>query len=156
VQDTAAGNITTTLDQVGRRLKRLRPQRRMTLIGAGVGTGMSKCTLSRRETGRPRRALEPLLALWHACRVCLDGPVAVPEEGDPRLRLKPCRVEGRVVIPLTRRPDGLQAWRIVIPTSRATAERRTHDGHEWIYVLSGHIRFVLGDPDLVLASGDVA
>ena len=50
----------------------------------------------------------------------------------------------------------MQAWKIVIPTSNATPEPRAHDGHEWIYVLSGHMRFVLGDQDLVLGPGEVA
>jgi quercetin dioxygenase-like cupin family protein len=60
------------------------------------------------------------------------------------------------VIPLTRQPGGMQAWKIIIPTSKATPEPRAHDGHEWIYVLSGHMRFVLGDQDSVLGPGEVA
>ena len=48
------------------------------------------------------------------------------------------------MIPLTRQPDGMQAWKIIIPTSNVTPEPRTHVGDEWIYVLSGHMRFVLG------------
>jgi quercetin dioxygenase-like cupin family protein len=44
----------------------------------------------------------------------------------------------------------------VIPTSKTTPEPRAHDGHEWVYVLSGDVRFVLGDEDLVLHTGDVA
>jgi quercetin dioxygenase-like cupin family protein len=82
--------------------------------------------------------------------------VAAPEEGDPRIQLKPGHVKGRTVIPLTRQPDGMQAWKIVIPTSKVTPEPRAHDGYEWIYVLSGHMRFVLGDQDWVLAPGEVA
>ena len=39
----------------------------------------------------------------------------------------------------------MQAWKIVIPTGEVTPEPRAHDGYEWIYVLSGHMRFVLGD-----------
>ncbi|HEY2879786.1 cupin domain-containing protein [Nocardioides sp.] len=31
-----------------------------------------------------------------------------------------------------------------------------HDGHEWIYVLSGDVRPILGDEDLILRAGDVA
>jgi uncharacterized cupin superfamily protein len=50
----------------------------------------------------------------------------------------------------------MQAWKIVIPTSRAGPEPRAHDGHEWIYVLSGHLRLVLGDRDCVLGPGEVA
>jgi quercetin dioxygenase-like cupin family protein len=86
----------------------------------------------------------------------LDDLVAAPEQGDPRLRLRPSRVKGRTVIPLTRQPDGMQAWKILIPTAMTTPEPRAHDGHEWIYVLSGRMRFVLGSQDLVLGPGEVA
>jgi transcriptional regulator with XRE-family HTH domain len=156
VEDTSAAAIAAALDQVGPRLTRLRTQRRMTLTGVAATTGISKSTLSRLETGGRRPTLELLLALSHAYRVPLDDLVAAPEEGDPRLQLKPRRVKGRTVIPLTRQPDAMQAWKIIIPTGKATPEPRAHDGHEWIYVLSGHMRFVLGDQDLVLGPGEVA
>ena len=156
VEDTSAAVIAEVLDQVGPRLKGLRTHRQLTLTAVAESTGISKSTLSRLETGGRRPTLELLLALSHAYRVPLDDLVAAPEEGDPRLRLKPGRVKGRIVIPLTREPDGMQAWKIIIPTSKVSSEPRTHDGHEWIYVLSGHVRFVLGDQDVVLAPGDVA
>jgi transcriptional regulator with XRE-family HTH domain len=156
VEDTSAADIAAALDQVGARLKRLRTQRRMTLTGVATATGISKSTMSRLETGQRRPTLELLLALSHAYRVPLDDLVGAPEEGDPRIQLKPGRVKGRTVIPLTRQPDGMQAWKIVIPTSKVTPEPRAHDGYEWIYVLSGHMRFVLGDQDWVLGPGEVA
>jgi transcriptional regulator with XRE-family HTH domain len=160
VEDTTAAGTSATaiaaaLDQVGARLKRLRTQRGMTLTGVAQATGISKSTMSRLETGQRRPTLELLLALSHAYRVPLDDLVAAPEEGDPRIHLRPGRVKGRTVIPLTRQPDGMQAWKIVIPTSNATPEPRAHDGHEWICVLSGHMRFVLGDQDWVLGPGEV-
>ena len=155
VEDTAA-DIAAVLDQVGVRLKRIRTQRRMTLTGVAKATGISKSTLSRLENGQRRPTLELLLALSHAYRVPLDELVAAPEQGDPRLRLKPSQVKGRIVIPLTRQPDGMQAWKIVIPSGNATPQPRAHDGHEWIYVLSGHMRLVLGDQDWVLGPGEVA
>ena len=156
VEDTSAADIATALDQVGSRLKRLRTQRRITLTGVAKATGISKSTLSRLENGQRRPTLELLLALSHAYRVPLDHLVAAPEEGDPRIQFKPGHVKGRTVIPLTRQPDGMQAWKIVIPTSKVTPEPRAHDGYEWIYVLSGHMRFVLGDRDWVLGPGEVA
>jgi transcriptional regulator with XRE-family HTH domain len=149
-------SIAATLDQVGPRLKALRAQRGVTLTELSDTTGISKSTLSRLETGGRRPTLELLLALSHVYRVPLDQLVAAPEQGDPRLRLKPGLVKGRTVIPLTRQPDGMQAWKIIIPTSKSTPEPRAHDGHEWIYVLSGHLRFVLGDQDVVLGPGEVA
>ncbi len=156
VEDTATTNITATLDRVGSRLKRLRAQRGLTLTGVAESTGISKSTLSRLETGHRRPTLELLLALSHAYRVPLDALVAAPDEGDPRIQLKPGRIKGRTVIPLTRQPGGMQAWKIVIPTSKTTPEPRTHDGFEWIYVLSGRMRLVLGDEDWILGPGEIA
>ena len=155
VDDISAAKMTAALEQVGPRLKGVRTQRGMTLTGVSTSTGISKSTLSRLETGQRRPTLELLLALSHAYRVPLDDLVGAPEVGDPRLRLKHGRVKGRTVIPLTRQPDGMQAWKIVIPTSKVSPEPRAHDGSEWIYVLSGHLRLVLGDGDWVLGPGEV-
>jgi transcriptional regulator with XRE-family HTH domain len=148
--------VATALEQVGPRLKRVRTQRRMTLTGVADRTGISKSTLSRLETGQRRPTLELLLALSQLYRVPLDELVGAPEVGDPRIRLRPGRVKGRTVVPLTRQPDGMQAWKIVIPTSKVNPEPRAHDGYEWIYVLSGRMRLVLGDKDWVLDPGEVA
>ena len=142
--------------QVGQRLKGLREHRGLTLTAVAEATGISKSTLSRLETGQRRPTLELLLALSRTYHVPLDDLVAAPDVGDPRIRLKPDRVKGRIVIPLTRQPDGMQAWKIVIPVDKITPEPRAHDGHEWIYVLSGHMRLVLGDKDWVLGPGEVA
>jgi transcriptional regulator with XRE-family HTH domain len=155
VDDTSAA-ITAVLDQVGTRLKRVRTQRRITLTDLADTTGISKSTLSRLENGQRRPTLELLLALSQAYRVPLDDLVGAPEMGDPRIRLRPGRVKGRAVIPLTRQPDGMQVWKIVIPSNKVDPEPRGHDGHEWIYVLSGHMRLVLGDQDWVLGPGEVA
>lgn len=141
---------------VGPRLKLLRTQRRITLTALAERTGISKSTLSRLETGQRRPTLELLLTLSEIYQVPLDDLVGAPEVGDPRIRLKPGRVKGRTVIPLTRQPEGMQAWKIVIPTGKATPEPRAHDGHEWIYVLSGHLRLLLGEQDWLLGPGEVA
>ena len=112
-------------------------------------TGISKSTLSRLENGQRKPSLELLLPLAQAYRVPLDDLVGAPEVGDPRIRLKPRRVNGRTVLPLTQ-PGGVQAWKIVIPASQSTPNPRAHDGFEWLYVLAGRMRLILGDQDLVL------
>jgi transcriptional regulator with XRE-family HTH domain len=155
VQDTSAA-IAAALDQVGPRLRQLRAQRRITLTGLAQTTGISKSTLSRLETGQRRATLELLLALSQAYRVPLDDLVGAPETGDPRIRLRPGSVKGRTVIPLTRQPGGMQAWKILVPATQVTPEPRGHDGREWICVLSGRMRLVLGDQDRVLGAGEVA
>lgn len=147
--------IAAALEGVGARLQRVRNQRGVTLTAVAASTGISKSTLSRLENGQRRPTLELLLALSHVYRVPLDDLVGAPEVGDPRVRMRPGRVKGRTVLPLTRQPDGMQAWKIVIPTGKVTPEPRSHDGHEWIYVLSGCVRLVLGDHDWVLGPGEV-
>ncbi len=147
--------IAAALDLVGSRLRRVREQRGLTLTEAATLAGMSKSTLSRLETGQRKAGLELLLPLAQTYRVPLDDLVGAPEVGDPRIRLKPRRINGRTVLPLTR-PGGIQAWKIVIPTNQAHPVPRTHDGFEWLYVLSGRMRLVLGDQDLVLAEGEAA
>ncbi|GAB2604796.1 helix-turn-helix domain-containing protein [Kribbella endophytica] len=153
---SSAAEIAVVLERVGGRLKRLRAQRRMTLTAVETATGISKSTLSRLETGHRRPTLELLLALSQVYRVPLDDLVAAPAQGDPRIRLKPGQVKGRTVIPLTQQPDSSQAWKIVILAGKVVPELRAHDGHEWIYVLSGHLRLVLGDDDWELGPGEIA
>jgi transcriptional regulator with XRE-family HTH domain len=149
------GAIASALDQVGPRLRRVRDQRGLTLTEVAERTQISKSTLSRLETGQRRPSLELLLPLAQVYRVPLDDLVGAPEIGDPRIRLKPRRVNGRTVLPLTR-PGGIQAWKIVIPTTQSRPNPRAHDGFEWLYVLSGRMRLVLGDQDLVLGVGEAA
>jgi transcriptional regulator with XRE-family HTH domain len=150
-----ADTLVAALELVGPRLRRVREQRGLTLTDAAQATGISKSTLSRLETGQRRPSLELLLPLAQTYRVPLDDLVGAPEVGDPRIRLKPRRVNGRTVLPLTR-PGGIQAWKIVIPRTQSKPEPRSHDGFEWLYVLSGRMRLVLGDRDLVLGVGEAA
>jgi len=151
-----AAAMASVLDQVGPRLKRLRSQRGVTLTALSEVTGISKSTLSRLETGQRRPSLELLLPLAQAYRVALDDLVGAPEVGDPRVRLKPRRVNGRTVLPLTRQPGGVQAWKIIIPRTQSKPNPRVHEGYEWLYVLSGRMRLILGAQDLVLGVGEVA
>lgn len=152
----ASASIESALEAVGPRLKRLRQQRGLTLTALSEATGISKSTLSRLETGQRRPSLELLLPLAQAHRVPLDELVGAPDVGDPRVRLKPRRVNGRVVIPLSPRPGPVQAWKILIPGGQVRPEPRAHEGYEWLYVLSGRMRLILGNRDLTIAAGEVA
>jgi transcriptional regulator with XRE-family HTH domain len=150
-----SGRIATALERVGPRLRRVREERGATLTEVAHQTGISKSTLSRLENGQRRPSLELLLPLAQTYRVPIDDLVGAPEVGDPRIRLKPRRVNGRTVLPLTH-PGGIQAWKIVIPKTQSEPNLRTHDGFEWLYVLSGQMRLVMGDQDIVLGIGEAA
>lgn len=154
--DHTAAVIAKALDQVGPRLRQLRAQRGVTLTALSELTGISTSTLSRLETGQRRASLELLLPLAQAYRVPLDDLVGAPEVEDPRVRLKASRRNGRTVLPLTRQPGGVQAWKIIVPASNSTPQPKAHEGYEWLFVLSGRMRLVLAGHDLILGPGEVA
>jgi len=148
----------TVLLAVGPRLRALRQRRDMTLADLSAATDISVSTLSRLESGQRRPSLELLLPLARAHRVPLDELIGAPASGDPRIHAQPFTRNGMTFLPLTRRPGGLQAYKVVIPASRAHQEPdlQVHEGYEWLYVLSGQVRLVLGEHDLVLQAGEVA
>ncbi|GAA3208401.1 helix-turn-helix domain-containing protein [Dactylosporangium siamense] len=143
---------------VGPRLRDLRKARGATLADLAAETGLTASTLSRLENGRLRPTLEQLLPLARAHGVPLDDLVAAPPTGDPRIHLRPVRRFGLTVVPLTRRPGGVQAYKVVYPPAgrAATTRLQTHDGYEWFYVLEGRVRFVLGEREFLLGAGEAA
>ncbi|GAA2007409.1 helix-turn-helix domain-containing protein [Nakamurella flavida] len=146
------------LTAVGPRLRALRLHRELTLADLSADTGVSVSTLSRLESGQRRATLELLLPLAKAYGVPLDELVGAPATGDPRIHLRPVRRQGRVYVPLTRRPGGLQAFKLIIPPEERPSDLslRTHEGYEWLYVLNGRLRLLLGEQDLVLETGEAA
>ncbi|MEV0270363.1 XRE family transcriptional regulator [Hamadaea sp. NPDC050747] len=147
--------ITKTLAQVGPRLQEVRKKRGVTLSALSAATGISKSTLSRLETGQRKPSLELLLPIAQAHKVPLDELVGAPAVGDPRIRPTPIREGGRTMIPLTRQPGGLQAYKLILPPGEEP-DRKTHEGYEWLYVLSGRLRLLLADHDLELPTGEAA
>lgn len=150
------GDLNQALDAVGPRLRALRRQRGTTLTDLSAETGISVSTLSRLESGTRRPTLELLLPLARAHGVTLDELVGAPPTGDPRIHLRPIIRHGMTVLPLTRRVGGIQAFKLIIPINKRKPEPKTHDGYEWLYVLNGRLRLLLGEHDLVLTPGEAA
>lgn len=148
-----------TLDQrVRNRLKQLRAERGLTLQQVADTASLDVSTLSRLEAGKRRLAIDHLPGLAAALGVTADellGPAVTP---DPRVRGRPRTHNGVTRWPLTRRgpAGGLQAHKLLVDASRATppAMLPVHDGHDWMYVLSGRMRLLLGDDDLVIEPGE--
>ncbi|MFE7113655.1 helix-turn-helix domain-containing protein [Streptomyces sp. NPDC057575] len=146
------------LDAVGPRLRALRRDRRITLADLAATTGVSESTLSRLESGQRRPSLELLLPLARTYDVPLDDLVGAPRTGDPRIHLKPIRRFGMTFVPLSRRPGGVHAFKMIIPAPPEPLEPtpQTHEGFEWLYVLNGRLRLVIGQRDLTLPPGEAA
>ncbi|MEV7000908.1 XRE family transcriptional regulator [Streptomyces sp. NPDC093982] len=146
------------LDGVGPRLRTLRRARGITLAELAATTGVSESTLSRLESGQRRPSLELLLPLARTYDVPLDELVGAPRTGDPRIHLKPISRFGMTFVPLSRRPGGVHAFKMIIPASPEPLEPtpQTHEGFEWLYVLNGRLRLVIGERDVTLPPGEAA
>jgi transcriptional regulator with XRE-family HTH domain len=151
-------DLDQALTAVGPRLRALRRQRDITLTDLSAATGISVSTLSRLESDDRRPTLELLLPLAKAHGVTLDELVGAPPTGDPRIHLRPVNRHGMTMLPLTRRAGGIQAYKLIIPGGgeRRHPEPKTHEGYDWLYVLNGRLRIVLGEQDFVLQPGEAA
>ncbi|MCW2527338.1 MAG: family transcriptional regulator [Pseudonocardiales bacterium] len=148
-------DLDSVLAAVGPRLRALRQDREVTLAELAETTGISTSTLSRLESGQRRATLELLLPLARAHGVQIDELVGAPPTGDPRVHLRPISRHGMTFLPLTRRAGGLQAYKMIIPAANARPPQlNTHEGYEWLYVLNGRLRLLLGEQDLVLSPGE--
>ena len=50
----------------------------------------------------------------------------------------------------------MRAFKIVYHPDAPPCESQSHDGHEWLYVLSGKLLLTLGEQELVLERGEAA
>ncbi|HET6693466.1 MAG TPA: XRE family transcriptional regulator [Pedococcus sp.] len=150
--------VDSVLDAVGPRLRALRLEKEMTLADLASSTGISVSTLSRLESGGRRPTLELLLPIARAHGLALDDLVEVAAPSDPRVRQRPVTRGGMTMVPLSRRAGGLQAYKLTIPPGRQRRhpDPKVHEGYEWLYVLDGRLRMVLGEHDVVLQPGEVA
>lgn len=151
-------DLITVLDAVGPRLRAARRRRNRTLADVAEATGISVSTLSRLESGRRRPTLELLLPLARTYQVPLDELVGAPRTGDPRVHPRPFTHRGMTFVPLTPNGGGLQAYKQILPVRAGDRDvhLQVHEGYEWLYVLSGRLRLVLGEHDLVLGAGEAA
>ncbi|MFG2115955.1 helix-turn-helix domain-containing protein [Streptomyces sp. NPDC048718] len=157
-EEHEAEHIDTVLNEVGPRLRRIRRERGATLAGLSAATGISVSTLSRLESGQRKPSLELLLPIARVHQVPLDELVGTRQAGDPRVRPRRLVRGGRTLYPLTRQAGGLRAYKVVHEPGATpeTPDPRVHEGYEWLYVLSGRLRLILGEHDVELGPGEAA
>jgi len=144
--------------RVRRRLRELRHRQGLTLQDVATRAQIDVSTLSRLESGKRRLALDHLPRLAAALSVSIDDLLREPEQSDPRVHGASHTHNGITFWPLTRNGPaaGLHAFKIRISARRRTppAELPVHDGQDWMYVLSGRMRLVLGDRDFTIDAGE--
>ena len=153
---SSLAELATDEERIRLRLRALREERGLSLEAVADAAGMAPSTLSRLETGKRRLAIDHLAPLARALETSVDALVAAGEPADPRVRRRARMVGGMRVLPLSRGDGGgPHAYHLTLPV-RGEPDLRSHEGHEWLYVLRGAVRLVLGDEDLVLRPGEAA
>lgn len=119
---------------------------------------MDASTLSRLESGARRLTLDHLPTLARALGVRVNDLLGAPPTEDPRVRSAPRTRDGMTFWALNQHPDGSgqHAFKIRLNRDRREPCTRTHEGREWLYVLSGRLRLVLGEKEFVLERGEAA
>ncbi|MER6441577.1 XRE family transcriptional regulator [Streptomyces sp. NPDC001185] len=157
---------------LGPRLRELRRRGGLTLADMSGLTGISAGVLSRLESGKRLPTLRHLLSLARAHRIGFDDLIGTGD-GKPAVRLPVVTRRGMSLVRLTEYVGGLQAYRILVPVAEPgrdmAVERRrgpgsaaevprlhVHEGRNWLCVLSGRLRLVLGEHELVLTAGEAA
>ena len=143
---------------VRRRLRELRMQRGLTLEDVAREAQIDVSTLSRLESGKRRLALDHLPRLAAALAVSTDELMRAPDTEDPRVRGTSHTRRGVTFWPLTRQgpAGGLHAFKIRVNQRRREppAVLPVHEGQDWIYVLSGQLRLILGERDFTIKPGE--
>lgn len=143
-------------ERVRRRLRERRTERGLTLQQVAELAHIDVSTLSRLESGKRRLALDHLPRLAAALGVTTDELIGADAPADPRVRGPRQTHGGLTMWALGGRPNGLQCFEIHISARRRHPPKqlRVHEGHDWLYVLEGNLRLVLGDDDFTIAPGE--
>lgn len=139
------------------RLRSLRLARGWSLDELAKRAHIGPSTISRIETGHRRIALDQLVALARALGTTVDE--LLDERRGDDVVIKPTRnvVDGTTHWLLTRPDDplGRTVTKARLPSKRR-GEPRVHPGREWLYVLEGTARLLLGDREHLVRTGEAA
>ena len=107
---------------------------------------MTASTVSRLETGARRLTLAHVERLARALERSTDALLAIHPSPVPAQ-------DGRTWWPCgPERPEGPRVYRVVLPVEEPV--RHQHAGHQWLHVLDGTARLLVGDTDRTLNAGD--
>ncbi|MEP7114115.1 MAG: XRE family transcriptional regulator [Ilumatobacteraceae bacterium] len=144
--------------KVRRRLRELRTEQGLTLQQVSERAHIDISMLSRLESGKRRLALDHIPGLATALGVSTDDLLGGTPPPDPRVRRQSATHNGVTMWPLTNRghTGGLHLVKLRISARRRKppATLKVHDGHDWMYVLDGRMRLLLGAQDLVIEPGE--
>jgi transcriptional regulator with XRE-family HTH domain len=160
----AIGGMSDELAGLGARLRKLRGERGWRLEDLAERTGLSRAYLSRLESGERQPSLSSLFGVARAYDVPFSSLFEPEPEAEEAVIVRategsPQRGKGGLLY--SRLSDGgwafnLQPLRVVVPAEREADALYSHEGEQWLYVLSGRLRFGIGEEEVVLSPGDAA
>ena len=162
--DGAVKPLGKLLAGLGARLRSLRNQKGWTLEQLSLRTNLSQPFLSRIESGRRQPSLAALMTLARAHSMPLASLLEeVPATASPPVVIQAGSSSAHYANGLQFRvvsgaaPKGnLHAVHVTVPPKREHQDFYHHDGEEWLYVLSGHLRLIFEDREHLLKPGDSA
>jgi transcriptional regulator with XRE-family HTH domain len=154
--------------QVGERVKRVREQRGLSLMDISQRTGIDVPTLGDIEEGRMAPPLGTVIKLAKALEMKMgyfisgdeDKAYAIVRRGDrkvvSRFDAKKVKHYGYEYVSLAphKRDRHMEPFLVSLQPSATEEERSTHDGQEFIFVLTGKMEVRLGDEIHILEPGD--
>ncbi len=150
---TAPGDIDRLVRE---RLRSLRTTLGLSLDEIAARTNLSPSTISRVETGKRTISLDVLLPLAAALQVDLDSLLEVQGDDDVVIRPTPSRSGKRTTWMLSRATGSTIAVKMRIEPTLRVPDQRVHPGHDWLFVLEGRVRLLLGDREIVVETGEAA
>ena len=143
--------------EVRERIRAVRLDQGTSLAELGERCNMSASMVSRLETGERRLTIDHLAALARGLGVAVDELLDVGSD-EPRIRPVSHKAAGMTVWPLSHGPSGggIVAHKIRIASTRRKPDLQQHPGREWLYVLKGRLRLMVGDRDHILNPGEAA
>jgi transcriptional regulator with XRE-family HTH domain len=148
-------------DPLGEKLRLLRSERGLTLAQLAKRAGVSVSFLSQLERGANHASIETLRQIVQALEVPLfhvflsehEDPLVVHRGARKRMAFPGSEAEYELVSPDLKRR--MELVLISLQPGRATFKTAfSHPGEECDYVLSGKVRFEIGDRVEVLGEGD--
>lgn len=143
-------------DVVRTRLRSLRTTMGLSLSDVAARTDLSPSTISRIETGKRAISLDVLAPLASALHVSVETLLDVNGDEDVVIRPSPSRSGSRTTWLLSRPQGPTIAVKIRLEPTARTPQQQVHPGHDWLFVLDGRVRLLLGTREIVVEAGEAA
>jgi len=156
-------SVEPELARLGGRLRGLRTARGWTLEELAERSGLSKAFLSRLEAGSRQPSIAAVLTLARVYDVAMGELFEAPAPDETCIVVRGTQAalhkgDGILYVPLSRAAkfSNMQPIRLTVSADRRGEERYHHEGEEWVYILSGRLRLLLGERQYDLQPGDAA